>query len=216
MAYQPPRSTTCVTTPNPTGGLDRLHPCSTRTAHNGCSTGRLRIYSGRVGKSPSTNRHPHGRCDALNGGLIAPWRGGSSRCATPVLDRLDRPSRAQGVLHPHTGSPLTAPSARGRHGCMETTPATHPSPPPTFGLAEAATACGVHVDTLRRALRKGAIPGAARATRPNGAWQLPHDGLVAAGFNPMAGQATAPTLREALEALSAAVALVAGALEVQS
>lgn len=201
-------------TPSTTEVLDRAHPCSTRTPHPPPNPARRRLHAGRAGQCPSWSCHPQKPWDARAGRRAAPSRGATDGLRALVLDRLDPPSRAQGVLHPHADAALTAPSARAGHGGMEPTPPTHPAPPPPLGLAEAAAACGVHVDTLRRALRRGAIPGAVRSSGPNGAWELPHDGLVAAGFNPTAGAAS-PTLREALEALSAAVALVATALEVR-
>jgi hypothetical protein len=53
---------------------------------------------------------------------------------------------------------------------------------------EAAIACGVHVDTIRRDQREGEYPNARQ--RPDGKWEIPVSDLVAKGrLNPMAANA---------------------------
>ena len=53
---------------------------------------------------------------------------------------------------------------------------------PTLSLPEAATACAVSAETIRRRIKSGAIDGAIRDK--TGAWRLPVAGLVAAGLRP--------------------------------
>ena len=52
----------------------------------------------------------------------------------------------------------------------------------TFTPAEAAKACGVSRTTIVRAAAAGRIAGAARGD--DGAWTIPLDGLLAAGYQP--------------------------------
>lgn len=66
-----------------------------------------------------------------------------------------------------------------------------------FTIAEAAHVCGVSVDTVKRRLRAGALPGASR--RPgdgNGTWLIPAPDLVGAGLLPAAAVADAAGLAE--------------------
>lgn len=53
---------------------------------------------------------------------------------------------------------------------------------PTLSLPEAAAACAVSAETIRRRIKSGAIDGAIRDK--TGAWRLPVAGLVAAGLRP--------------------------------
>ncbi len=55
----------------------------------------------------------------------------------------------------------------------------------TFTPVEAASICGVSLDTVRRRIRAGKIPGAVRlGEAPFGEWALPLAGLVASGLSP--------------------------------
>lgn len=58
---------------------------------------------------------------------------------------------------------------------------------PAWTLAEAAQNTDVSVSTLRRALRADRIAGAYKDH--NGAWRLPIEGLIAAGYPPSSGAA---------------------------
>lgn len=58
---------------------------------------------------------------------------------------------------------------------------------PAWTLAEAARNTDVSVSTLRRALRTDRIAGAYKDH--NGAWRLPIEGLIAAGYPPSSGAA---------------------------
>lgn len=76
-----------------------------------------------------------------------------------------------------------------------------PSPErPRWSLTEAARRCGVGRATLQRRLAAGAIPGAVRGDK---GWELPLEGLLAAGFVPdrpsAAGDPPASTTRPARE-----------------
>lgn len=51
-------------------------------------------------------------------------------------------------------------------------------------VTEAAQICCVSDDTIRRRLRDGAMPSAARIGQPNGPWRIPISDLVAAGLSP--------------------------------
>jgi predicted site-specific integrase-resolvase len=54
---------------------------------------------------------------------------------------------------------------------------------PWFTPVEAARLCGVSLDTIRRRIRAGQIPGALRrGEAPFGEWALPRSGLEAAGL----------------------------------
>lgn len=56
-------------------------------------------------------------------------------------------------------------------------------PEPTYNPGEAARLCGVSLDTIRRRIRGGKIPGATRCGEaPFGEWALPLSGLRAAGL----------------------------------
>lgn len=56
---------------------------------------------------------------------------------------------------------------------------------PAWTLAEASQQTGVSVSTLRRALRSDRIDGAYKDS--SGAWRLPVEGLLAAGYPPRVG-----------------------------
>ena len=56
---------------------------------------------------------------------------------------------------------------------------------PAWTLSEASQQTGVSVSTLRRALRSDRIDGAYKDS--SGAWRLPVEGLLAAGYPPRAG-----------------------------
>jgi len=60
---------------------------------------------------------------------------------------------------------------------------------PTLGIKEAAKACGVHEDTIRRANRKGLFPNATKGA--GGAVMIPVTDLLAAGYRLHAPQAVA-------------------------
>lgn len=61
-----------------------------------------------------------------------------------------------------------------------------------YGIAEAAAACAVSAETIRRRLRAGLLPHARRDYLPYGPWRVPVSDLIAAGLNPTAGD-TAPS-----------------------
>jgi hypothetical protein len=84
-----------------------------------------------------------------------------------------------------------------------------------WGIDEAATRCGVHPDTIRRLLRRRALPGAHRASGPNGAWRISPAGLRAAGLSP--GELSEPNpVPGALRTIADALVVLAEALEVRS
>lgn len=53
-----------------------------------------------------------------------------------------------------------------------------------YTINEAAAACGVSRDTIKRRLARGGLPGARRVSGPGprGPWVIPESGLVAAGL----------------------------------
>lgn len=69
---------------------------------------------------------------------------------------------------------------------VTTTPRDHgprPEVPTHVSPQDAADLCGVSVDTIRRRINAGAIPGATRlGDRPTDRWSLPVAGLIAAGL----------------------------------
>ena len=70
---------------------------------------------------------------------------------------------------------------------------------PTYNPTEAALACGVSLDTVRRRIRAGKIPGAhRRGDEPFGEWVLPRSGLEAAGLT-VRTDATAPAAPRAAQ-----------------
>ena len=76
---------------------------------------------------------------------------------------------------------------------------------PTLGIKEAAKACGVHADTIRRAYRKGQFPNSTKGA--GGAVLIPITDLLAAGYRlnaPTPGEAVkaAPAPADPLEALA--------------
>jgi hypothetical protein len=80
------------------------------------------------------------------------------------------------------------------------------TPEPTYNPAEAALACGVSLDTVRRRIRAGKIPGAhRRGDAPFGEWVLPRAGLEAAGFTIHSGESAAPRASSASAAELAAL-----------
>jgi len=86
------------------------------------------------------------------------------------------------------------------------TPHAHPATNrPTLGIKEAAKACGVHADTIRRAYRKGQFPNSTKGA--GGAVLIPITDLLAAGYRlnaPTPGEAVkaAPAPADPLEALA--------------
>lgn len=56
---------------------------------------------------------------------------------------------------------------------------------PAWTIAEAVDRTGVSASTLRRAVRSDKVPGAYKDT--NGAWRLPVEGLIEAGYPPLSG-----------------------------
>ena len=77
------------------------------------------------------------------------------------------------------------PAPEGMH-TPQADPATNR---PTLGIKEAAKACGVHEDTIRRANRKGLFPNATKGA--GGAVLIPITDLLAAGYRLHAPQAVA-------------------------
>lgn len=68
-------------------------------------------------------------------------------------------------------------------------------PEPTYNPVEAARLCGVSLDTIRRRIRSGKIPGATRCGEaPFGEWALPLAGLRAAGLMTRPSVETAPPI----------------------
>ena len=67
---------------------------------------------------------------------------------------------------------------------MPRSPESHPAEVPTrLSPQQAADLCGVSIDTIRRRIKAGAIPGAVRlGDRPADPWSVPVDGLIAAGL----------------------------------
>jgi hypothetical protein len=69
---------------------------------------------------------------------------------------------------------------------VTTTPRDHgprPEVPTHVSPQDAADLCGVSVDTIRRRIKAGTIPGATRlGDRPTDPWSLPVSGLIAAGL----------------------------------
>lgn len=64
-----------------------------------------------------------------------------------------------------------------------------PKPAPvraeTLTVADAAEACAVSQETIRRRLRDGRLPNAVRDPHPYGQWKIPVTDLVAAGLRPL-------------------------------
>jgi len=54
----------------------------------------------------------------------------------------------------------------------------------TFAMADAATLCGVHPDTIKRALKAGRFSGAVQDATGLKTWRIPVEDLVAAGLLP--------------------------------
>lgn len=139
-------------------------------------------------------------------GLPCQW----SRLGAPqrrCLTRLTRRAGAIGVLQGCTTMP-TGPSVWGTGNDME-----HDTT--TWGIDEAAQRCGVHPDTIRRLLRRGALAGAYRATGANGAWRIPPQALRTAGLEP--GELPEPDpVAATLRGVAAALVALANAIEVAS
>ena len=88
------------------------------------------------------------------------------------------------------GDPMHADSAAEG---LQTLHADSATMRPALGIKEAAKACRVHEDTMRRAYRRGAFPNATKAA--GGAVSIPITDLLAAGYKPNAptpGQAVTP------------------------
>src|SRR5690606_36108878 len=70
---------------------------------------------------------------------------------------------------------------------MQTNPRGLDMPPrnhtePVLTVVQAAEACAVSVDTIRRRLRAGGFPRARREVEPNGAWLIPFGDLAYGGL----------------------------------
>jgi excisionase family DNA binding protein len=66
---------------------------------------------------------------------------------------------------------------------------THRENEEILDISEAAERMGVSVDTIRRRLRAGELPRAARGTGSNAPWRIPLGDLIAAGLTPVGGDA---------------------------
>ncbi len=66
---------------------------------------------------------------------------------------------------------------------------THRENEEVLDIQEAAERMGVSVDTIRRRLRAGELPRAARETGSNAPWRIPLGDLIAAGLTPVASAA---------------------------
>jgi hypothetical protein len=67
--------------------------------------------------------------------------------------------------------------------------------PHWLNITEAAAACGLSRDTVRRRIRSGALPGARRDPSGSSPWLIPIRDLLAAGLDPdraAAGRAAPP------------------------
>lgn len=75
----------------------------------------------------------------------------------------------------------------------------------TLGVEDAARACQVSDETIRRRLRAGRLPGA-RRDGVVGPWRIPLADLIADGFTPVLPSATSGLVAEELAELRAALA----------
>lgn len=79
-------------------------------------------------------------------------------------------------------------------------------PDRTLGVEDAARACSVSDETIRRRLRAGRLPGARRDGGAVGAWRIPLADLIADGLTPVLPSATTGLVPEELAELRAALA----------
>lgn len=188
-------------------------PRSRRRSFRGCSTRRS------CGNWYATDGRGNGTLHVAELGIRAPKQRAACRRARPAngsaVSRLScrnstfatgfaplRPlCRSLGTHDVHPVLKVSAPRGVTFH-----TPGRMPAPDGTLGVDEAARACGVSDETIRRRLRSRRFPHAVRDGGPSGAWRIPLADLVAAGFEPKLGtdgatsQGEVMRLREALAA----------------